>query len=88
MAWTTPTAIFFGCIAGAILTMYIWELLVPGGNPRKGILGLRTTRGDRFFISLLTSAGVCLAWLVLVPLPLCWSLAACAVLAVLIFWLV
>lgn len=87
MGWTTPTAVFFGTIAGLILAMFIWELLVPGGGPRKGILGLHTTRGDRLFISLLSSAGLCLAWLGLVPLPLWWALAACVALAALIFWL-
>ena len=39
---------------------------VPGGSPRKGILGLDTTRGDRLFVSLLGSAFIHLAWLGLV----------------------
>lgn len=86
MAWTTPTAVFFGTIAGLILAMFIWEMLVPGGSPRRGILGLTTTRGDRLFISLLASAALSLAWLAFVPLPLWWALAACVVLAGLIFW--
>jgi predicted small integral membrane protein len=43
--------------------MIIWEKKDPGGNPRKGILGLDTTRGDRLFISLLSSAFIHLAWL-------------------------
>jgi len=85
MAWTVPTAAFFATIAGLIIAMYIWEVLVPGGSPRRGILGLTTTRGDRLFISLLSSAALCLAWLGLVPLPLWWALAACVVLAALIF---
>ena len=38
----------------------------PGGSPRKGILGLDTTRGDRLFVSLLGSAFIHLAWLGLV----------------------
>ena len=43
--------------------MSIWEWARPGGNPRDGILGLTTTRGDRLFISLLSSAYIHLAWL-------------------------
>ena len=46
--------------------MLIWEKYSPGGNPRKGILGLDTTRGDRLFVSLLGSAFIHLAWLGLV----------------------
>ena len=46
--------------------MLIWEKKVPGGSPRKGILGIDTTRGDRLFVSLLGSAFIHLAWLGLV----------------------
>ena len=53
-------------ILGMILMlvgMTVWELASPGGAPRRGILGLDTTRGDRLFISLLGSAFIHLAWL-------------------------
>ena len=43
----------------------------PGGSPRKGILGLDTTRGDRLFISLLSSAYIHLGWLGLIG-PMLW----------------
>ncbi len=66
MAWTWPTAAFFACIATALLAMTVWELVSPGGAPRRGILGLHTTRGDRLFISLLGSAYIHLAWLGLI----------------------
>ena len=66
MAWTWPTASFFFFIAACITVMYFWEKKVPGGSPRKGILGLDTTRGDRLFVSLLGSAFIHLAWLGLV----------------------
>ena len=46
--------------------MVMWEKKVPGGSPRRGILGLDTTRGDRLFISLLSAAFIHLAWLGLV----------------------
>jgi len=70
MAWTWPTAAFFVFIALALMTMTVWEKLSPGGNPRSGILGLDTTRGDRLFISILGSAIIHLAWLGLFGTPL------------------
>lgn len=63
MAWTWPTAGFFLFILVCLITMSVWERFSPGGNPRHGILGLDTTRGDRLFISLLGSAFIHLAWL-------------------------
>ena len=43
----------------------------PGGSPRKGILGLDTTRGDRLFLSLLSAAYIHLGWLGLIG-PMLW----------------
>ena len=63
MAWTWQTAAFFVFIALCLFAMIIWEKKDPGGNPRRGIIGLDTTRGDRLFISLLSSAFIHLAWL-------------------------
>ena len=62
MAWTTPTAVFFIAIAGSLSCMTAWELVQPT-VPRKGFLPLVTTRGDRFFIGLLSGAWLHLAWL-------------------------
>lgn len=70
MAWTWPTALFFVLIGLALATMIIWELKVPGGAPRRGILGLDTTRGDRLFITLLGSAFIHLTWLGVFSTPL------------------
>ena len=66
MAWTWQTAVFFVFIAICLFIMVMWEKRVPGGSPRRGILGLDTTRGDRLFISLLSAAFIHLAWLGLV----------------------
>ena len=63
MAWTKPTAIFFAVIATLIAAMGVWERLVPGGAPRRGVLRVVTTRGDRLFISLLGGAFIHLGWL-------------------------
>jgi predicted small integral membrane protein len=64
MSWTTPSAVFFAVIIGAILGLLVWELVSPT-RERKGFLPMPTTRGDRFFIGLLTSAFVHMGWLAL-----------------------
>jgi predicted small integral membrane protein len=70
MAWTWPTACFFGFILLCLIGMSVWELASPGGGARHGIIGLDTTRGDRLFISLLGSAFIFLAWIALVSTTL------------------
>ncbi len=85
MAWTWPTAAFFGFVALCLITMMIWEWKDPGGGPRLGILALDTTRGDRLFISLLGSAFIFLGWLALMGTPLWGGLAISIVWIVLVF---
>ncbi len=75
MAWTWPTAAFFIFILFCISGMIFWEWRRPGGAPRRGVLGLDTTRGDRLFISLLGSAFIFLAWLGFLGTPLWGALA-------------
>lgn len=70
MAWTWPTAAFFAFIATCLVLMTLWEIRSPGGAPRRGVLGLTTTRGDRLFISLICAAYIMIAWLALVGAPL------------------
>ena len=79
MAWTWPTAAFFAFVALCLITMTVWELRVPGGAPRRGVLGLDTTRGDRLFLSLLGSAFIFLAWLGMMGTPL-WAPLGIAIL--------
>lgn len=85
MAWTWQTATFFGVIALLLAAMSVWELKRPGGDPRHGVLGLDTTRGDRLFISLLGSAYIHLAWLAFAAGPLWWATLLCLVYAFLVF---
>ena len=85
MAWTWQTAVFFGLIALALVIMGLWEWRSPGGAPRRGVLGLVTTRGDRLFISLLAAAYVHLLWLAFFGAPLWGASAIALVLAVLVF---
>lgn len=62
MAWTLPTAIFFITIALMLTAMTIWQIISPCVR-RQGFLPIATTRGDRLFIGLLSSAYIHLAWL-------------------------
>ena len=62
MAWTTPVAVFFICIALTLVGMTVWETKSPTVL-RKGFLPIETTRGDRLFIGLLSAAYVNLAFL-------------------------
>jgi len=85
MAWTWQTATFFVVIALLLAGMAVWEHRSPGGAPRRGILGFRTTRGDRLFISLLLAAYIHLIWLAATRLPLWGASVVALVAAVLVF---
>ena len=85
MAWTWETALFFAVIAVLLIVMTIWELRMPGGNPRDGILSIQTTRGDRLFISLLGSAFIHLAWLGFLGTPLWGALVVSLIYAFCVF---
>ncbi|WOI56827.1 DUF2160 domain-containing protein [Palleronia sp. LCG004] len=84
MAWTWPTAAFFVIIA-AILGVMSYLAIRHPETPRRGVLGIETTRGDRLFIALLAAAFVNLAWLALVPVSQWGALLASLVLAAVIF---
>ena len=85
MAWTWQTAAFFGFILACLIVMTVWELKAPGGAPRRGILMIDTTRGDRLFVSLLGSAFIHLAWLGLIGPPLWGALALSVIFAIAVF---
>lgn len=70
MAWTWPTAAFFIIVVLSIVTVGIREQFDPGGNPRHGVFGLDTTRGDRLFIAWLGTGFINLAYLAAFGAPL------------------
>ncbi|SMO99712.1 DUF2160 domain-containing protein [Paracoccus laeviglucosivorans] len=84
MAWTFPVACFFWVIGSLLVLFTILAIRFPE-TPRRGILRIRTTRGDRLFITLLGSAFICLAWLFLAGPPIWWALAICIVYAAAVF---
>ena len=84
MAWVLPTALFFWAVAGLLVLFSILAIRDPE-TPRRGVLGIDTTRGDRLFIALLASAFLNLAWLALALGPQWIALILCVVLAAAIF---
>ncbi|MFC5565059.1 DUF2160 domain-containing protein [Rubellimicrobium aerolatum] len=84
MAWTLATALFFWIIAALILLFLVLALRFPE-TPRKGVLGIETTRGDRLFITLLGSAFLNLAWLGLVDRAQWGALVLCLIFAAGVF---
>ena len=77
MAWTAPTAVFFSAIVGCLVVLLIWELVSPNAL-RRGFLPMPTTRGDRFFIGLLTAAFTHMVWLGLTAASPWWALGISA----------
>jgi len=79
MAWTLPSALFFVAIGCALVALTLAEVLRPS-VARRGFLRLLSTRGDRFFISLLGSALLHVAWLGLTDASVVWMSALCVIL--------
>ena len=78
MYWTLPTAIFFIAIFSMIGGMLVWELVSPTVE-RRGFLKIPITRGTRFFLGLLGSAYIHLAWIAFTDLTLWIALPISAV---------
>ena len=70
MAWTWPTTFVFIGLFSAMGVLTFLEIKYPGGDERRGVLGLTTTRGDRLFLTCLGTAFIFLGWLGLVGMPL------------------
>lgn len=85
MAWTPATLAFFVFVFGCIALMGFLEWRRPGGAPRRGVLGLDTTRGDRLFISLLGAGWIGLGWLFFFSQPVWGAIALAALWAAFVF---
>jgi predicted small integral membrane protein len=84
MAWTWPTAVFFGIIATTLTVFTILAIKYPEA-PRNGILRIETTRGDRLFITLLGSAFINLAWIGMLSASQWGALVVCLFYAMAVF---
>ncbi|TPE46965.1 hypothetical protein FJM51_21025 [Amaricoccus solimangrovi] len=71
MAWTTPTAVFFACVALLLAGMTLLQIVRPTFE-RKGFLPIPTTRGDRLFIALMLAAFVHLGFVYATELESFW----------------
>ena len=78
------TALFFFVIACLLILFTILAIRFPE-TPRRGVLRIETTRGDRLFISLLGSAFVCIGWLFAFGGPLWGALILCLIYAAAVF---
>ena len=84
MAWTLPVALFFFVIGSLLILFTLLAIRFPE-TPRRGILRIETTRGDRLFITLLGSAFICLGWLFFFGAPLWGALILCLIYAAAVF---
>lgn len=78
MSWTLPTALFFLSIFLILAGMTAWQIASPSVE-RKGFLPLETTRGDRLFIGLLSSAYIHLAFVALTDVHIAVATALCVI---------
>ena len=84
MAWTFPIAIFFYIIASLLIVFTLLAIRYPE-TPRRGMLRIETTRGDRLFITLLGAAFINLGWLFFFGAPLTFALILCLFYAAAVF---
>jgi predicted small integral membrane protein len=84
MAWTWETAIFFCFIGLALTTLTLLAVFRPE-MPRRGIFGFPTTRGDRFFMTMIGAAYLFIAWMWFGGGSLWFPLAGAAMLGVAMF---
>ena len=73
MAWTWPTALFFVFIFSMLAILSLLAVYRPE-TPRVGILRFPTTRGDRFFVTMVGSAFIFVFWMRLGGGALWWPL--------------
>ena len=66
MHWTVPSAVGVLGLITVIVGLNIVDIYKPG-YARKGFLPIPTTRGDRVFISVLSTVIVWFLWLKFVP---------------------
>lgn len=78
MSWTLPTAAFFAGIAMILVAMTVWQAISPCVE-RRGFLPIETTRGDRLFIGLLSSAFIHLGFVALSEIALGVATALCVI---------
>jgi predicted small integral membrane protein len=62
MYWSLPSALFLLFIIVSIVSIGICDIIKPD-IIRKGFLPIKTSRGDRLFIGIISTIGIHLLWL-------------------------
>jgi predicted small integral membrane protein len=65
MYWTWQSGVAVGGLFAAIAFMAVWDAKNPS-IPRKGFYPIHTTRGDRFFLGIISAIFILLLWLAFV----------------------
>jgi predicted small integral membrane protein len=66
MDWTRPTAIFFSGLGIGLVIMTLWDIISPTLST-KGFLPIETTRGEKFFLSIISFIGIMIVTLAIFP---------------------
>lgn len=72
MYWAVPTLLFLGFILLMLVGLSIWDANDPGWG-RQGLLPIETTRGDRVFMSILTTGIFFCLWLYFLGTTAIWG---------------
>jgi len=75
MAWTWQTAVFFVFVASMLIILTLLAIFRPE-TPRVGILRFPTTRGDRFFVTMIGAGFIFVFWMRFTSGPLWYPLVA------------
>ncbi|MCF8104708.1 MAG: DUF2160 domain-containing protein [Desulfohalobiaceae bacterium] len=62
MYWTLPSVLAIGGLLAAIALMAVWDMIAPT-TIRKGFFPIQTTRGDRFFIGIISMIAIFLIYI-------------------------
>ncbi len=62
MYWTLPSLLAIGGLFAAIALMAAWDMIAPS-TLRRGFFPIQTTRGDRFFIGVISMIAIFLIYL-------------------------
>jgi predicted small integral membrane protein len=84
MAWTWQTVVFFAFVAAMLIILTLLAIY-RAETPRVGILRFPTTRGDRFFVTMIGSAFIFIFWMRFGGGPLWYPLAASALYGIAMF---
>lgn len=66
MDWTRPTAVFFRGLGIGLVIMTLWDIISPTQS-KQGFLPIETTRGEKFFLSVISFIGIMIVTLAIFP---------------------